>query len=89
MIAGVAGGLADYIGVDPSVVRTTWVVLAILTGGILVVPYGVMWLVVPDETDDGDESAEPGTEARSQGRSRDPRAFPRTRSGSERQRGGL
>jgi phage shock protein C len=59
MIAGVAGGLGDYIGVDPSIVRTAWVVLAILTGGILVVPYGVMWLVVPDETDEDGTSAGP------------------------------
>ena len=59
MIAGVAAGVADYIDVDPSIVRTAWVVLAIMTGGILVVPYGVMWLVVPDEPDAEDESPGP------------------------------
>jgi phage shock protein C len=59
MIAGVAAGVADYIDVDPSIVRTAWVTLAIMTGGILVVPYGVMWLVVSDEPDAEDESPGP------------------------------
>lgn len=46
-IAGVAGGLAAWLGADPSVVRVVWVVLAIASGGIFVLVYLVMAVVVP------------------------------------------
>lgn len=51
MIAGVAGGLAEIWDVDPSIVRIVWVVLAFLTGGLALLVYIVMAIVVPDEDD--------------------------------------
>lgn len=48
MIAGVAGGVADYLGVDPSIVRILWVLLAIFSGGIFLLLYLVMMFVVPE-----------------------------------------
>jgi phage shock protein C len=57
-LAGVAGGLAAWLGADPSVVRVVWVVLAILSGGIFVLVYLVMAIVVPQ--------APPGWTPRSQ-----------------------
>ncbi len=47
VIAGVAGGLAVYLNLDPSLVRIAWVLLAILSGGIFVLVYFVMMIVVP------------------------------------------
>ena len=47
MFAGVAGGLADMLGIDPSVVRIVWAVLVVLTGGIALLVYIVMAIVVP------------------------------------------
>lgn len=47
ILGGVAGGVADYLDVDPSLVRIVWAILAIITGGIFVVLYIVMWIVVP------------------------------------------
>lgn len=47
-LAGVAGGLAAYLGVDPSIVRVAWVLLAIVTGGLAAVVYIVMAIVVPE-----------------------------------------
>ena len=47
VIAGVAGGVAQYLDVDPSIVRVVWAVLAIITGGLFFVLYVVMWIVVP------------------------------------------
>jgi phage shock protein C len=44
----VAGGVAEYLDVDPSIVRIVWAVLAIVTGGIFFVLYIVMWIVVPE-----------------------------------------
>jgi len=47
VIAGVAGGLAVYLNLDPSLVRIAWVLLAIFSGGIFVLVYIVMMIVVP------------------------------------------
>jgi phage shock protein C len=49
MLAGVAGGLAELWDADPSVVRIVWVLLAFITGGIALVVYIVMAIVVPEE----------------------------------------
>jgi phage shock protein C len=51
VVAGVAGGLAEIWGVDPSIVRILWVLLIIFTGGLALVVYIVMAVVVPDEFD--------------------------------------
>jgi phage shock protein C len=46
MIAGVCGGLAEYLGIDPTLVRLVWVLVVLLAGtGILI--YLIMWVVVP------------------------------------------
>ena len=48
MIAGVCGGLAEWLGWDPTVVRVLYVVGSILSvafPGILV--YVVLWIVMP------------------------------------------
>ena len=49
MLAGVAGGLAEYWDADPSLVRIVWALLVLLTGGIALVIYIVMAFIVPDE----------------------------------------
>lgn len=48
MLAGVAGGLAEMWGADPSLVRVVWALLIILTGGVALVVYIVMAIVVPE-----------------------------------------
>ncbi|WP_027366217.1 PspC domain-containing protein [Desulfotruncus alcoholivorax] len=48
MIAGVCGGLAEYLGVDPAIVRLGYIILSVASAafpGILV--YLVAWLVIP------------------------------------------
>lgn len=47
-LGGVCGGLGEYIGVDPTVVRVLFIVLAVL-GGAGAVIYLAMWLIVPQE----------------------------------------
>jgi phage shock protein PspC (stress-responsive transcriptional regulator) len=49
-IAGVAGGLARHLDVDPLLVRVLLVVLAFF-GGAGILLYGALWLLVPDERD--------------------------------------
>jgi phage shock protein C len=48
VIAGVAGGLARYLGVDPVVVRIAFVALA-LSGGAGVLLYLIGWIAIPGE----------------------------------------
>lgn len=48
MVAGVAGGLANYFGIDPIFVRLGFVVLSFFNG-IGVVLYIVLWLLMPNE----------------------------------------
>ncbi len=47
VIAGVAGGLATWLNIDPSLVRIAWVLLGIFSGGIFMLVYIVMMIVVP------------------------------------------
>ena len=51
-IAGVAGGLAEYFSVDPTLVRVLLVLLAIFGGGGLLA-YLLMWIIVPLEPEAG------------------------------------
>jgi phage shock protein C len=47
-IAGVCGGLADYMDVDPTVVRLVWVLVTFFTGIVFgVIAYFVAYLVMP------------------------------------------
>lgn len=52
MIAGVAAGIADYFGLDVTLVRVVLVVTAIM-GGFGFVLYVVMWVLVPEEGANG------------------------------------
>lgn len=49
MIGGVAGGVADYLNLDPSLVRVVWAILTIFSGGLLLVLYIIMLVIVPEE----------------------------------------
>ena len=46
MIGGVCAGIADYLGLDPTIVRIVWVLLLFFAGfGILL--YLILWIVMP------------------------------------------
>lgn len=49
MIAGVCGGLAQYAGMDVTLVRVLTAVATFLGFGSLAVLYLVLWLVLPEE----------------------------------------
>jgi phage shock protein C len=65
VLGGVAGGVAEYLDVDPAIVRVIWALLAILTGGVFFLLYIVMWVVVPlaPEGAEPGEPVEPGAAA--------------------------
>jgi phage shock protein PspC (stress-responsive transcriptional regulator) len=47
MVAGVCGGLAAYLDLDPTLVRILWVIV-VLFGGFGVLLYLIMWIIVPE-----------------------------------------
>jgi len=48
MLAGVAGGLADYFGIDSVLMRVIFVLVFFL-GGSGLLAYIILWIVVPEE----------------------------------------
>jgi phage shock protein C len=52
MVGGVCGGLADYLDIDPTIIRIVWVVVTLM-GGAGLLAYLVMWIVVPLEPESG------------------------------------
>ena len=48
-IAGVCGGLADYFGVDSTIVRLVCVIAAIYPGAVIfgVIAYLIAWFIIP------------------------------------------
>ena len=66
-IAGVCGGIGDYLGVDSTVVRLIFVLLAI-TGGPGLLLYIILALVIPEQPpyfvdqDEKPKRTEPDTE---------------------------
>ncbi len=49
MIAGVCGGLGEYLNIDPILVRIFFVLLALGGNGIGVMVYLLLWITVPSE----------------------------------------
>lgn len=48
MIAGVCSGVADYVGMDPTLVRLLTVVAAIFSVGAVAVAYIAAWILMPE-----------------------------------------
>jgi len=49
MLAGVCGGLAQYLGLDPSLVRIVYAILTVFTAFAGLIIYILMWIIVPEE----------------------------------------
>ena len=48
MLAGVCGGIAEYLEMDPTVIRLIWVILCAFAGsGVLA--YSISAIIVPEE----------------------------------------
>ena len=52
VLGGVAGGIAEYLGIDPVLVRIAWVILVLAGFGLGLIVYIVAWIIIPE--------AEPG-----------------------------
>ncbi|GAA1754204.1 MULTISPECIES: PspC domain-containing protein [Streptomonospora] len=54
ILTGVSGGIGEFVGVDPNIVRVVFVALTIFGAGTAVLLYIAAWLVMPEE--DGEDS---------------------------------
>ena len=66
-LAGICGGLGNYFGLDPTLIRALFVLFGLVVGGGLLL-YIILWIIIPLEPDpaalqieevaaQGDESA--------------------------------
>jgi phage shock protein PspC (stress-responsive transcriptional regulator)/predicted membrane protein len=55
LIAGVAAGLAEHVGMDVAIVRILFVVVTIFTSGLGVAAYALAWILIPEQP-----AAQPG-----------------------------
>ncbi len=48
VFGGVCGGIGEYLGVDPVIVRLIWVVLTLLTMFMGIIVYLIAWIIIPE-----------------------------------------
>ncbi len=46
-IGGVCGGLGEYFDIDPTLVRVVFILIALLSLGLGVIAYILIWVIVP------------------------------------------
>jgi phage shock protein PspC (stress-responsive transcriptional regulator) len=51
LIAGVAAGVAEHVGMDVAIVRILFVVATIFSSGLGVAAYAVAWILIPEPTE--------------------------------------
>jgi phage shock protein C len=51
MIAGVCSGLGEYFSIDPAIIRLIFI-LATIFGGYGVIVYIILWIILPEESND-------------------------------------
>lgn len=49
VLAGVCGGIGQYLGIDPVIIRLLWVIFTLLSMGFGLLLYLAAWLIVPEE----------------------------------------
>jgi phage shock protein C len=49
MLAGICAGIADYFGLDVTLVRVIVTVVSVFTGGVGALAYLAAWVVIPGE----------------------------------------
>jgi len=58
MVGGVCGGIAEYFGIDPTIVRILFVV-AIFAGGLGFFAYIIAWIIIPESKKESGEVPTP------------------------------
>ncbi len=50
-LCGVCGGLAEYLDLDPTLMRLLWVIIACFSAGAAFIAYIVAAIIVPNKSD--------------------------------------
>lgn len=57
LIGGVCAGIGAWMGLDPALIRIVMVILAIVTGGLGILLYGMLWVIMPLGQDQSADAA--------------------------------
>jgi phage shock protein C len=49
MIGGVCGGIGEYLGIDPTIVRLLWILFTFFSFGAGVLAYIIAWIIIPEK----------------------------------------
>ena len=49
VLGGVCGGIAEYLDVDPVVVRLIWAVATLISMGLGILAYLIAWIIIQEE----------------------------------------
>ncbi|OUO24228.1 PspC domain-containing protein [Bacteroides sp. An322] len=49
MLAGVCAGIANYFGLDPTLIRVAYALLTVFTAFAGVIVYLLLWIIIPEE----------------------------------------
>jgi phage shock protein PspC (stress-responsive transcriptional regulator) len=47
ILGGVCGGIGEYLGIDPVVIRLVWIIFTLLSLGIGIIAYLIAWFIIP------------------------------------------
>ncbi len=48
ILGGICGGIAEYLDVDPTIIRLIWVLIT-LVYGVGILAYLIAWLIIPEK----------------------------------------
>ena len=49
MLCGVCGGIAEYFGIDATIVRIGWILATLISFGTALLAYLICWAVMPND----------------------------------------
>lgn len=49
ILGGVCAGLAEYFNVDATIMRLLYLAITLITGGICVILYIILWVIMPEK----------------------------------------
>ena len=59
MVAGICGGLAAHLEVDPSLIRLVWIVVTLISFGTGLIVYLAAWIIIPESPEESTQQTTP------------------------------
>ena len=48
VIAGVCGGLGEFLDADPTIIRLLWAIATLVSVGVGIIAYLLAWIIIPE-----------------------------------------